>query len=361
MLRFASFMFLLGAVASRQLPEEGEPKRDNEIVVTLGGYSGGVSVQIIEETGSCKGEYTQPKFPNAEFSHQTGWTAAVHKLNGGKGDVILCGGKDTVESNECNMIEIGTDRWREGYCKMDFARTHAKLVSAPDGKVIISGGYNDMQGWLKDVSQLVSINPSECTTWNSNCCTWESLGASPIGVYEHCFLHYDNDHLVLIGGNTWDEQNGMYDIADIQIYNKQTGQWKMGEPMPIGRQRAGCVKTTHNGRSGIMVAGGYCHGNPNYEQCDQLRLSNTIFYDWENDSWEEIGDLKHGRDGVSLAYVGDKLYAFGGEYKGNVIVDVEVWNEEGGVSTWTETSTKLTDGIANYAFTSIPAGEYTCV
>ena len=34
---------------------------------------------------------------------------------------------------------------------------------------------------------------------NSNCCEWESLGASPIGVYEHCFLHYDNDHLVLIG------------------------------------------------------------------------------------------------------------------------------------------------------------------
>ena len=30
------------------------------------------------------------------------------------------------------------------------------------------------------------------------------------------------------GGNTWDQQVGMYDVPDIQIYNMRTGEWKKG-------------------------------------------------------------------------------------------------------------------------------------
>ena len=35
-------------------------------------------------------------------------------------------------------------------------------------------------------------------------------------------------------------------------------------------------------RSGILVAGGFCHGNPDFEECDLLRMDSTVFYDWEN-------------------------------------------------------------------------------
>ena len=35
-------------------------------------------------------------------------------------------------------------------------------------------------------------------------------------------------------------------------------------------------------RSGILVAGGFCHGNPDFDECDLLRLDSTMFYDWQN-------------------------------------------------------------------------------
>ena len=34
--------------------------------------------------------------------------------------------------------------------------------------------------------------------------------------------------IAISGGNTWDQQVGMYDVPDIQIYNMRTGEWKKG-------------------------------------------------------------------------------------------------------------------------------------
>lgn len=271
---------------------------------------------------------------------------------------MLCGGKDTTESNECKMIEIGQSSWRDGYCKLPYAVTHAAMTSTMDGSVVISGGYSEQIGWIGDVYKLTEIRPEDCTGVNPKCCTWEKLNTSPgTPVYAHCSVQYDEDHLALIGGNTWVEADGQYDVADIQILNMKTGEWKKGSDMPIGRQRAGCIKTEVNGRSGILVAGGFCHGNPNFEECDLLRMETTVFYDWENDSWEDLAaPLMEPRDGLHIQAIGGKILALGGELRGQPIKRVEEWTGTG----WGSANFDLAEDTKDFATTVIPADIYLC-
>jgi hypothetical protein len=342
----------------REEPDVPAATQAGGIAVLFGGYGGGVNTQIVSGTTSCQGDKSSPAFPDASFSHQRGWAAAVHKLNGEPGDVMLCGGKDVAESNECKMIEIGQSSWRPGFCKLPSARTSAAMTSTMDGSIIISGGYSEMSGWLSDIYKLTEIRPEDCDSWNPNCCTWENIGTNPGSpVYAHCSVQYDQDHLVLIGGNTWSVTNGQYDVPDIQIFNMRTGEWKKGRDMPIARQRAGCIKTEVNGRSGILVAGGFCHGNPDFEECDLLRMDSTMFYDWENDSWEDLAaPLIDNRDGLDIANIGGKILAYGGEYRGGPVTAIEEWDG----SKWVQTDFKLSGGTANFASTVLPEDSYIC-
>jgi len=334
-------------------------KAPGGVAVLFGGYGGGVNTQLVTGSNSCQGDKAMPNFPDADFSHQRGWVSGVHTLNGSPGDLLLCGGKDTVESAECKMIEIGQSTWRPGFCKLPSARTHASMISTMDGSVIISGGYSDYGGWLADIYKLKEIRPEDCEgSWNGDCCTWENIGTNPgHPVYAHCSIQYDDDHIALIGGNTWDQQVGMYDVPDIQIYNMRTGEWKKGRDMPIGRQRAGCIKTEVNGRSGILVAGGFCHGNPDFEECDLLRMDSTVFYDWENDSWEDLAaPLHENRDGLNVANIGGRILAFGGEFRGGPVTVIEEFDG----SRWVDAEFSLSGGTANFASTVLPENSYRC-
>jgi len=347
--------FLLSAILSLSSSREIPKTVGGNVAVLIAGGGAGVGSQIVTADGVCR------PFPSAPFSHQNGWVAGVTTINN-KDQLVLCGGKDIMESNDCNIIDLGSGDWKEGACKMDLARTHASMLTTFDGKVIISGGYSSNVGWLNEISMLTELDADSCTNQvTSNCCRWESLGSiNGNATYDHCSLQYDNDNLLFIGGNTWDSILGQFDIPDVQIYNMNTGSWRRGQDMPIGRQRMGCIKTEINGRSGVLVTGGFCHGNPNYEECAQLRLKNTIFYDFENDSWEELagGDLMEPRDGLTLGMVQGKLLAYGGQDIGKPVTNVEEWSFAD--NRWLRTDLQLEDGVANFASTVIPETYYHC-
>jgi hypothetical protein len=184
-----------------------------------------------------------------------------------------------------------------------------------------------------------------------------NFASTVIPVYAHCSLQYDEDHIVLLGGNTWSQQNGQYDIPDVQIYNMETGEWKKGRDMPMARQRAGCIKAEINGRSGILVAGGFCHGNPDFDECDLLRLDSTMFYDWQNDSWEDLAaPLHENRDGLNIENIGGRILAYGGEFRGGPVTVIEEWDG----SKWVNTDFPLAGGTNNFASTVIPEDSYKC-
>jgi len=332
---------------------QGEDAASTDMIsILIGGLGGGVDAEIITPTGVCKGATSTPQIPVAEFSSIFGWSAAVFSKGVAKEQLLLCGGKTLTETENCHSLEVGGQRWRSDHCSLDKARTNADMFTTSDGRVVVSGGYNERYGWLSDVQMLNEYDP-DCTT---DCCQWENIGTiNGKGVYAHCSLQFDEDHFVFMGGNTWDSE-GQYDIADVQVFNRKTGQWVRGMDMPIPRQGHGCIKTTHNGREGIMVAGGFCNGNPDHPDCYQLRIDQTIFYDFENDTWEELGALNHARDGLVLQNIAGEIYAIGGENRGRPVKIIEKWNG----NSWDDTDMILLDDISAFAHVQVPAGSYKC-
>ncbi len=48
------------------------------------------------------------------------------------------------------------------------------------------------------------------------------------------------------------------------------------------------------------------------------------------DSWEDLAaPLMESRDGLKIANIGDKILAFGGEYRGRPVNGVEEWKNGG--------------------------------
>lgn len=272
--------------------------------------------------------------------------------------MILCGGKDLVQSDDCHMIELGADKWRAGSCKLPTSMTHASMVSTSDGSVIISGGYSDQIGWLDGVYKLESITPEDCKDHPESCCHWEVLPSMPgKPVYSHCSVMYDNN-LVIMGGNAFDLETGLYDVDEMKILNMDTMEWTMST-IPSPRQRFGCVKTEYNGKSGILISGGFCHGYAE-GSCDQQRLDDTHFYDWENKSWEDLGKpMSQARDGHVIKNIQGSLLAFGGDNKGMQINGVERWSRLD--ERWMYAGFDLAGfGTNNFAVVTIPEFTYIC-
>jgi hypothetical protein len=334
---------------------------DSSIALVFGGDGGGVDAKVVTRDNSCKGSESFPKIPVASYENQNGWVAGYHTLNvdqqNESGDIILCGGMALTESDECHMMELDSSTWRKGSCKLPTTMTHASMVSY-DGSVIVSGGYSSNIGWLDTVYRLQSIDTEQCKSNPDGCCSWESL-PKMIGkaVYSHCSVIYENN-LVIMGGNSFDSESyGMEDVDEMKVLNMETMEWTL-KKIPSPRQRFGCVKTEHNGRSGIMISGGFCHSYAE-GSCDQLRLADTQFYDWENDSWEDLGKpLSSGpRDGHTLMTVQGDLLAFGGDYKGQQIDSVEKWNGD----YWVSANFDLAGfGTNNYGVAEVPEFSYLC-
>ncbi|XP_023341305.1 kelch-like protein 31 [Eurytemora carolleeae] len=321
------------------------------VSLIIGGLGGGIGNELITAESVCNGNEATPNIPPAEFGYIFGWSAALFSSNMEKGEIMLCGGKDTIESKKCYNLPVGSSSWKRDVCELERERINANMFSTSDGKIVISGGYSSKAGWLKDVQMLQSYDP-DCT---SNCCQWDNIGTiDGKGVYSHCALQYDEDHFVFMGGNTWDS-NGQYDIADVQIFNYKTGQWTKGKDIPIPRQGHGCIKTTHNGRDGIMIAGGFCNGNPNHPDCYQLRLDSTMFYDFESDEWTELSPLNNARDGLVLNNVEGTIMAIGGQYRGAPVEIIEKWNGD----SWEE-SISLKDKVSSFANVQVKKTDYKC-
>jgi len=349
-------MSRLAVLVCMALAVQGAPSADtsaNEMIsIIIGGFGGGVNTEVITPTGICRGTDSSPGIPLAEFSSNFGWSAAVFSKGLTNGEILLCGGKTQTETEKCHTLPLGEGNWKSDSCSLDKQRVNADMFTTNDGRVVVSGGYSERIGWLSDIQIMDTFDP-DCTV---NCCSWTNVGTiDGKGVYSHCSLQYDDDHFVFMGGNTWDV-NGQYDIADVQIFNFRTGEWKRGQDMPIPRQGHGCIKTTHNGKEGIMVAGGFCNGNPAHESCYQLRINQTAFYDFGSDSWEMLGDLNYARDGMILQDIGGDIYTIGGENTGQPVTHIEKFVN----GAWEMANMDLLDKVSSFAHVQVPSTAYRC-
>jgi len=329
-------------------------ENDGFVTLLIGGLGGGIDSEMVTKSRVCDGRNAHAPIPEAPFASNFGWFATVQK-NGDASDLLLCGGKTTQEFDTCHRLQLGSSSWRpeSDSCVLTSERSSARMFSTFDGKAVVSGGYSKSLGWMTDIEILEDYDADA----DSDSCQWRTIGQIPgKGVYAHCALQYDQDTFVFIGGNTWDSDGGQYDIADVHKLNIKTGEWTRGKDIPVPRQSHGCIKTTVNGKEGIMVAGGFCEGNLDYAECHQLRITSTVFYHFDDDTWEELAPLNRARDGLTLQNVEGTIMAIGGEYRGTPVKEIEIWNGH----KWEIADIKLLRGLSRFAFASLPSSMYQC-
>jgi len=325
---------------------------DDMIGLVIGGFGGSNSVDVITKGRVCSGSVSSPNIAGAPGGEIFGWSAALLS-SGTKDEIFLCGGKITDESRSCHTLALGGSSWKEERCQLPSQRYYAAMFSNTGGQVVVAGGYSGRAGWLRDLDVLNSLNPS-C---DKDCCDWDaSVATIPgRGVYAHCALEYDDDTMFIIGGNTWDSEVGQYDIPDVWKFTYSTKTWTQVQSLSIPRQSMGCIKTTYNGKEGIMVAGGYCHNNPE-ASCQQLRLSSTVFYDVAADTWIDLPDLNEEREGLALMNIQGTVMAVGGSIRGELLDIVETWDGE----KWSVSNMHLSSKRRSFAYVHVPQSAYTC-
>ena len=81
--------------------------------ILVGGYGGGISLEVVEASDHCLGEDSDPELPVAPSGTIEGWSAEYvdDKL-------FLCGGSNINSVSDCYSLTIGSSFWE--YVSMIF-------------------------------------------------------------------------------------------------------------------------------------------------------------------------------------------------------------------------------------------------
>ena len=155
--------------------------------------------------------------------------------------------------------------------------TAAAICTLDDGKVIMSGGFND-------VNDVMNVDGSWTTT--------EFLEQA---THSHACAPLSSSKFMILGGH-----DGTNPLATTYIFDLDTNTRTLKAPMSMARvgPAAGTI-TTSQGRQRVIVAG-YVFGD------------SVAFYDVASDSWEDTGHALFG--GYSLARTIENQFYFIGGY-----------------------------------------------
>ncbi|GHB73657.1 ring canal kelch protein [Persicitalea jodogahamensis] len=163
---------------------------------------------------------------------------------------------------------------------------HECALAAADGKLYLLGG--------RGVKAVEEYNPKQDT--------WTKKAVTPLEMSHFQAITYKNEIYVL-GAFT-----GPYPhetpIPDVYIYNPARDEWRKGPEIPADRRRGAAGAFVRNDKI-YMVAGikdGHWDGHVAW--LDE--------YDPKTGQWKQLPDAPRPRDHVSVALVGNKLYAAGG-------------------------------------------------
>ncbi len=172
-------------------------------------------------------------------------------------------------------------------------------VAAVHGKIYILGGLSGPSVWTA-IGGCYEYDPRHDTwkTLHSTMPNGTARGASAVGVY--------GSTIYIAGGLTLlNVFTGAQPTVDIVTsYNTKTQEWTTLPCLPEGRDHVGGVVM----KNIFYVVGGRINGIAN--------VRNTVFAMDLSDSspkWIEKATMPTARGGLSVAAVGSKIYAFGGE------------------------------------------------
>jgi N-acetylneuraminic acid mutarotase len=164
---------------------------------------------------------------------------------------------------------------------------HHMGVAAYDGRVYVTGGYDDAT-WVSDVSDSWVYDPAGDS--------WEPIAPMPGPRVAHEMVTI-GDRLYVVGGDAPDDPNAVW------AYDPASDTWDSEiAPIPSAREHLAAVVLDNK----LVVLGGRW---PVFGQ----NLAAVEVYDPETDTWDSWPDMPTARSGFAAGVVGGRIHLAGGE------------------------------------------------
>ncbi len=212
---------------------------------------------------------------------------------------------------------------------MNIARNNHRATLLPNGKVLVTGGYNNSGGYLKS---------AELYDPNSN--TWSDIDATDMITARdyHVATLLPNGKVLVAGG-----YNNSGSLSSAELYDPGANSWSGAGNMNIAHA-SGTATLLPNGK--VLVAGGNC-GSYCYSLSAEL-------YDPPTNSWSGAGNMSRTRDGSPATLLPNGKVLVAGGYNGSSLTNTaelydsvtNSWSGAGSMSTARQnhTATLLPNG-----------------
>jgi len=183
-----------------------------------------------------------------EFPADLIWSVGGYTDEG----AIICSGRHPhtwVETNECYLLDNNIGEFVKTTSSLTLQRALAGSVVTDNGKLWILGGYNG------------ALPPEQQTELYG---TIQMADDLDVPLYGLCVAKINETTAIATGGSNGNSQRRTYYMD----FNSHT--FSPGPAMIQSRSLHGCTTFEHNGRTIVMVAGGW---NPNLDTTEFLDLS----------------------------------------------------------------------------------------
>ena len=300
--------------------------------------------QVLVAGGGCNSNGTIAIFSSELYDPAAGtWKMTGEMVNARKehkatllpdGKVLVTGGYD-IHSHAQASAEVydpAGGAWTET-APMTSARSIHGATLLPNGKVLVTGGFTG-SGFIDGVEE-----------YDPGAGTWTAATAMGAVRYGHTATLLPNGKVLVAGGGS----GGYYHLSSAEIYDPATGKWTPTGAMST--PRAGHTATLlPSGK--VLVAGGVAGHGDTY-------LSSAEIYDPATENWKPNGSMSSRRDGHTATLLPNSKVLVVGGYKGPYSGDGYLSNADAcdpATGIWTPTS-PLSIGHDMHTATLLPDGK----
>jgi hypothetical protein len=223
---------------------------------------------------------------------------------------------------------------------MNSVRSSAAAAQLQDGKLLVTGGYDDSGSDLNSAEMLTEEG------WESN------IPSLPVTIYAHCMVTVNSTTVMAIGGY----QNGQ-DFSEKTFYfSFGEESWTKGPELKNKRGWHSCAKIRRNKESqemSIIAAGGYFDGSS---------LSSVEILDEGSNQWQTGPELPFGISNSQM--VEDQnggVVVIGGRSSSLSSLDTLYQLSHGGQdAVWTKMEQKMKTGRRQHTAFLVPDNIVDC-
>jgi N-acetylneuraminic acid mutarotase len=245
---------------------------------------------------------------------------------------LLCLSGGLLFLQPCRAGSVGF----ENTGSMTSARAYHMATLLPDGKVLVTGGYdgtNNPSTWSFATAEL----------YDPAAGTWTATGSMADRRESHTATLLSNGKVLVAGGKRF-----VYDLAGAELYDPASGTWTPTGSMNVKRS-SHTAALLPNGK--VLVVGGSQEFNGTIYSLAQAEL-----YDPATGTWSLTGSLAEDRYGHTTTLLSSgKVLVAGGYRRGyNTLASAELFDPATG--TWTPTG-HLVTARSDHTATLLPDGK----